>query len=33
MNMVEAAPLIERAYASGRVDECFYGDWNEAQYE
>jgi hypothetical protein len=33
MNVVEAAPLIERAYASGRVDEFFYGDWNEAQYE
>ena len=33
MKVVEAAPLIERAYASGRVDEFFYGDWNEAQYE
>jgi len=31
--VVEAAPLIERAYASGRVDELFYGDWNEAQYD
>jgi hypothetical protein len=33
MKVVEAAPLIERAYASGRVDELFCGDWNEVQYE
>jgi hypothetical protein len=33
MKAVEAAPLIERAYASGRVDELFCGDWNEVQYE
>jgi hypothetical protein len=33
MKAVESASLIERAYASGRVDETFCGDWNEAQYE
>ncbi len=28
---VEAAPLIEKAYAVGRVNEDFIGDWEDAQ--
>jgi hypothetical protein len=30
---VEAAPLIQEAYANDCVDEFVCGDWNEAQYE
>jgi hypothetical protein len=33
MKAVEAAPIIEAAYASGRVDDFWGGDWDEAQYE
>lgn len=33
MKAVEAAPLIQEAYASGRVDDFWGGDWDEAQYE
>jgi hypothetical protein len=33
MKAVEAAPLIEEAYANDRVDESWFGDWNEVQYE
>lgn len=31
MKAVEAADLIEKAYQSGRVNEDFIGDWDEAQ--
>lgn len=30
---IEAAPLIEAAYASGRVDPSFIGDWEDVQVE
>jgi hypothetical protein len=33
MKAVDAAPLIQAAYASGRVDDFWGGDWDEAQYE
>jgi HEAT repeat protein len=33
MKAVEAAPLIQRAYASGRVDDFWGRDWDDAQYE
>ena len=33
MKAVEAAPLIQTAYASDRVDDFWGGDWDEAQYE
>lgn len=29
----EAAPLMERAFAAGRVDETINGDWEDAQIE
>ena len=29
----EAAPLMERAFAAGRVDETINGDWEDAQVE
>jgi hypothetical protein len=28
---VETAPIVETAYAAGRVDTSFVGDWDEAQ--
>jgi hypothetical protein len=31
LKAVEAAPLIEQAYAVGRVNEDFIGDWEDAQ--
>lgn len=31
LKAVEAAPLIERAFAAGRVDETVMGDWEDAQ--
>jgi hypothetical protein len=33
MKAVEAAPLIQEALASDRVDEYWSGDWDEAQYK
>ena len=33
MKAVEAAPLIQAAYTSGRVDDFWGGNWDEAQYE
>ena len=33
LKAVEAAPAIERAFASGRVDEAVNGDWEDAQIE
>ncbi|HLD65932.1 MAG TPA: hypothetical protein VJA19_07805 [Pseudomonas sp.] len=33
LNAVEAAPLIERAFAAGRVDVFIAGDWEEVQIE
>ena len=33
MKAVDTAPLIQAAYASGRVDDFWGRDWNEAQYE
>jgi hypothetical protein len=33
LKAVEAAPVIERAFAAGRIDESIAGDWPEAQYE
>jgi hypothetical protein len=33
MEAVEAAPLIEEAYANDCVDESWCGDWEEVQYE
>ena len=33
MKAVEAAPLIQEAYASERVDDFWGADWDEAQYE
>jgi hypothetical protein len=31
LNASEAAPLVERAFASGNVDESIMGDWEEYQ--
>ncbi len=31
MEAVEAAPVIERAFAAGRIDESIAGDWPEVQ--
>lgn len=31
LHAVEAAPVIERAYAAGKVDISFMGDWEDAQ--
>jgi hypothetical protein len=31
LKAVEAAPLIEQAYAAGHVDVSYYGDWESAQ--
>jgi hypothetical protein len=33
LNAVEAAPLMERAFASGRVDPLVLGDWEDVQRE
>ena len=33
MEAVEAAPVIERAFAAGRIDESIAGDWPEVQYD
>jgi hypothetical protein len=33
LEAVEAAPVMERAYAAGLVDEMMCGDWEHAQYE
>ena len=33
LRAVEAAAVMERAFASGRVDECVNGDWEDAQIE
>jgi hypothetical protein len=31
LKAVEAAPIIEQAYAAGHVDVSYYGDWESAQ--
>ena len=31
LRVMEAVPLIEQAFAAGRVDELFNGDWDEVQ--
>ncbi len=33
LRAVEAAPVMERAFASGRVDETVAGDWEDIQIE
>ena len=33
LRAVEAAPVMERAFASGRVDEIMQGDWEDVQIE
>ncbi len=33
LRAVEAAPLMERAFAAGRVDLSIQGDWEDAQVE
>lgn len=33
LHAVETAPLIERAFAGGRVDESLMGDWEDVQIE
>lgn len=33
LRAVEAAPAIERAFAAGRVDPTFVGDWEDVQVE
>lgn len=33
LKAVEAAPVIERAFAAGRVDESIMGDWEDVQVE
>jgi len=33
LRAVEAAPVMERAFASGRVDETVQGDWEDAQID
>ena len=30
---MDAAPVIEKAFAAGRVDEMAIGDWEDAQIE
>jgi HEAT repeat protein len=33
LEAVEAAPLMERAFAAGRVDPVVYGDWEDVRVE
>jgi hypothetical protein len=33
LDVVEAAPLIEKAFASGHVEEAIRGDWPSVRYE
>ncbi len=33
LHAAEALPIIERAFAAGRVDECSAGDWEDIQLE
>lgn len=33
LDAIEAAPVIERAFAAGRVDESIAGDWEDVQVE
>jgi hypothetical protein len=33
LHAVEAAPIIEQAFAAGRVDEVVQGDWEDVQIE
>ena len=33
LRAVEAAPVMERAFSAGLVDEAVHGDWEDAQIE
>jgi hypothetical protein len=33
LQVMEAVPLMEQAFAAGKVDEMMHGDWNEIQVQ